>query len=89
MTTKSGRRLTDADTERLADEFEAGFDLSTWTPRPGRPRLEPNSTAPAPRIAVRVPVSLHRRVTSRAAEEGESVSRVVRRLLQEYADADQ
>ena len=86
--TKSGRTLTEADIEKLADELEAGVDLSTWEPRPGRPRLESTATEHSPRIAVRVPASLHRRVSSRAAAEGQSVSRVVRRLLEEYAAAD-
>lgn len=86
--TKSGRRLTEADIEKLADELEAGVDLSTWEPRPGRPPLEPTATEHSPRIAVRVPASLHRRVASRAAEEGQSISRVVRRLLEEYAEVD-
>jgi Ribbon-helix-helix protein, copG family. len=88
LITKSGRTLTEADIERLADEAERGFDLSTWEPRPGRPRLEPSATEHSPRIAVRVPESLHRRVRSRAAGEGQTVSRVVRRLLEEYAEAD-
>lgn len=84
LTTKSGHELTEADVERLADEFEVGFDLSTWEPRPGRPRLDPNAADHAPRIAVRVPASLHARVASRAAAEGRSVSQVVRALLDEY-----
>jgi len=88
LITKSGRRLTEADIERLADEAERGFDLSTWEPRPGRPRLEASATEHSPRIAVRVPASLHRRVRSRAAGEGQTVSQVVRRLLEEYAEAD-
>jgi predicted HicB family RNase H-like nuclease len=85
--TKAGETLTEEDVERIADEFEAGFDLSTWTPRPGRPGLEPGSTEHAPRIAVRLPDSLHRRVRSRAASEGRSVSQVVRGLLEEYVRA--
>ena len=88
VVTKSGRTLTEADLERLADEAERGFDLSTWAPGPGRPRLERGATEHSPRIAVRVPASLHRRVRSRAAGEGQTVSRVVRRLLEEYAKAD-
>jgi hypothetical protein len=83
--TKGGRRLTEADIERLADEAERGFDLSTWIPRPGRPRLDQRATEHSPRIAVRVPESLHRRVVSRAAEEGRSISQVVRGLLDDYA----
>ena len=84
VTTKHGRVLTEADIERVADEFEAGFDLSTWVPRPGRPPLDLRSTAHSPRIAVRVPETLHRRVMARAAAEGRSVSQVVRKLLDEY-----
>lgn len=84
VVTKGGRVLTEEDVERLADEFEAGFDLSTWTPRPGRPGLDVGATAHAPRIAVRLPESLHRRVRSRAASEGRSVSNIVRVLLEEY-----
>ncbi|MBI2780957.1 MAG: hypothetical protein HYX55_04045 [Chloroflexi bacterium] len=87
--TKSGRRLTEADIEKLADEIEStDFELSTWTTRPGRPRLDGRATEHSPRIAVRVPESLRRRVLRRATAEGETVSRVVRRLLEEYAGAD-
>lgn len=84
VVTRSGRILTEADVERLADEAERGFDLSTWTPRPGRPGLDAGATAHAPRIAVLLPESLHRRVRSRAASEGRSVSNIVRGLLAEY-----
>jgi predicted HicB family RNase H-like nuclease len=82
--TKSGRRLTEADIERMADEAERGFDLSTFRHSRGRPPLEVGQ-ASSSRIAVRVPRSLHRRVTSRAAAEGRSVSQVVRGLLEAYA----
>jgi predicted HicB family RNase H-like nuclease len=87
VTTRSGHRLTAADLERLADEAEAGYDLSTWKPWPGRPRLDPAATDHSPRIAVRVPGRLHRRVTSKAAREGRSVSQVVRGLLEDYVAA--
>ena len=82
--TKSGHTLTEADVERLADEAERGYDLSKWVHRRGRPPLEPGREEPSPRIAVRVPASLHRRVTSQAAAEGRSVSEVVRGLLEDY-----
>jgi predicted HicB family RNase H-like nuclease len=84
VTTKSGRRLTNADLERMADEAERGFDPSTFRHSRGRPALEAGATA-SPRIAVRLPRSLHRRVTLRAAAEGRSVSQVVRDLLESYA----
>ncbi len=83
--TKSGRTLSDADLERLGGRAEEGLDLSSWTPRRGRPALDAATTEPSPRIAVRVPRSLHRRVTSRAAGEGRTVSEVVRDLLADYA----
>jgi len=87
IVTKSGVRLTEADIERLADKLEAGVDLSRWVPRPvGRPHLEPESGEHSPKIEVRVPASLHRRVRARAAADGRTVSQVVRGLLEEYVD---
>jgi hypothetical protein len=32
--TVHGRVLSEADLDRLADEAEAGYDLSSWVPRP-------------------------------------------------------
>ncbi len=40
VTTKSGRVLNDADLERIAARAEAGFDISAWRHRPGRPYRE-------------------------------------------------
>jgi predicted HicB family RNase H-like nuclease len=88
IVTKSGAVLTEADIERLADTFEAGIDISRWVRRPvGRPHLEPGADEHSPRIEVRVPPSLHRRVRARAAADGRTVSQVVRRLLEEYVEA--
>jgi len=88
IVTKSGRTLTAADIERLADELESDdFDLSTWEMRPrvlGRPALEPSSNEHSPRIAVRIPASLRGRVELRARAEGRSLSQVVRGLLEDY-----
>lgn len=83
--TKSGRILADVDIDRLADRAEEGLTLSKWTPRRGRPSLDASTREPTPRIAVRVPRTLHRRVSSRAAREGRTVSEVVRDLLAAYA----
>ena len=83
VVTKSGRRLTQADLERLADEAERGYDLSRWVHKRGRPALEPGDEH-SPRIAVRVPRSLHEKVETLAAAEGRSVSDVVRGLLEGY-----
>lgn len=85
ITTRRGRKLSEADVERLADWIESEeFDLAGWTARPGRPALTPRSNAHSPRIAVRVPEGLRSRVESRALAEGQSLSQVVRRLLEEY-----
>ena len=86
VTTKSGRALSQDDVDRLTDRVEEGLVLSTWVPRRGRPSLEPSAGEHSPRIAVRVPASLHDRVMSRAAHEGRSMSEVVRDLLERYAN---
>ena len=85
VVTKSGRVLTDADFDAVADEFERGVDLSKWHFRPGRPYLDASSREHSPRIAVRLPAELHRRVREKATAEGRSISRVVRDLLEDYA----
>lgn len=83
--TKSGHLLRGADIEALADEAERGYDLSKWHIRPGRPSLDASSDSHSPRIAVRVPTDLHRRVHERASAEGRSISEVLRGLLEAYA----
>ncbi|MEK6721363.1 MAG: ribbon-helix-helix protein, CopG family [Chloroflexota bacterium] len=69
----------------MATSLEQGLDLSAWKPRRGRPALDPAHDAHAPRIAVRVPSDVHRRVVARATREGRSISEVVRDLLERYA----
>ena len=89
VTTRSGRRLTDADLDKLADKAEQGFDISTWRPRPGRPRLDPAAREHSPRLSVRVAESLRLRVAARAAREGRTVSEVLRAMIEAYAsDSD-
>jgi plasmid stability protein len=83
--TKTGRTVSDAELDRLATKAEAGFDLSAWRPRRGRPSLGGTAGEHAPRIAVRVPEALRDRARVRAATEGRSISEVVRSLLEEYA----
>jgi hypothetical protein len=83
--TRSGRILTEADLDRLADEAEAGFDPATFRTRPGRPPLDVAAGGHSPRLEVRVPVTLRDRVLARAASEGRSVSDVLRELLEAYA----
>ena len=85
MKTRSGRILTEADVDRLASRAEEGLDLSIWRPRRGRPALDATAREASPRIAVRVPRALNRRVADRATREGRSLSEVVRDLLADYA----
>lgn len=87
VTTKSGWILTPTDIDALANAAESGFNLSTWRQRrgAGRPPLDvEDDEFPSPRIAVRVPRSLHRRVTLRAEKEHRTLSDVVRSLLESY-----
>jgi hypothetical protein len=39
--TSRGKPITDADIERMADEAEAGYDITTLRPRGGRPPMAP------------------------------------------------
>jgi hypothetical protein len=87
MSATARKRPSRDELERLADEIEGDeFNLSGWMPRPGRPRLDPASTEHAPRLAVRIPASLRRRVERKARTEGRTLSQVVRALLEGYAD---
>ena len=85
--TKNGRVVTDADLARMAAEAEAGFDLSTWKRRPGRPSLGgARAGEHSPRLVTRVPEELRDEVAFYASAEGKSVSEVMRRLLEAYVD---
>ena len=85
--TKNGRPVDEADLDGLANEADAGFDLSTWRRRPGRPALVPSRVGEhSPRIEARVPEQLRVRVAQLAAEEGKSVSEVLRGLAEEYVE---
>lgn len=85
VVTKSGQRLTEADIERLADEAERGFDLSTWRHKRGRrPLGDRGRQGHSPRLAVRIPEELRREATEQAAKEGRTISQVVRQLLAGY-----
>lgn len=82
--TKRGRRLTRAETDRLADEAERGYDLSQASPErvgPGRPSL---AEGESPRINYRVPPTLLAAAERRAKEEGRSLSDLARDALRRY-----
>lgn len=82
---ESDQLPTHAEGDDLARTAEQAFDLSTRHPRLARPSLDASSGSHSPLVSVLVPRPLHRRATARAAEEGRSVSDVVRELLEGYA----
>jgi hypothetical protein len=87
---KGGTVLTPELEKQLADEAEAGYDLSRARRvilRPGRPaKGEP--VGESPRVAVRVPSQVYEIAKRRAASEGRTLSSVLRDLLAHYAAGD-
>lgn len=81
LNTKAGHELTQADVVELAQEADAGYDLSRARRRPvGRPSLGEAGTSP--RVSVRVDPSAYRALRERAAVDATTVSAVARRLLE-------
>jgi predicted HicB family RNase H-like nuclease len=79
--TKTGRVLTDADIEALADEAERGYDVEHLAKKSGRPRI---GSGPAVVVPVRLHADLHNAAKSLAEAEQTSLSEVVREALREY-----
>ncbi len=79
--TTTGRVLTDADIQALADEAERGYDVERLTKRPGRPRM---GSAPAVVVPVRLHADLHAAVKAEAEAETTSLSELVRDALRSY-----
>ena len=82
LRTKSGEVLTDADIERLAEEAEAGYDLSLarWIPFEG----SASDNGVSPRVSVRLSEQLFEEARDRAAREGRSLSDLVREAIERY-----
>lgn len=82
MRTKSGTRLSEALIDQLANEAEAGYDLSKAEIRsPGRPSL---GVGPSKPLQVRIEADLDASLRSRAAAEGRSISEIARDALRAY-----
>ena len=79
--TKTGRVLTDADIQALADEAERGYDVEHLAKRPGRPRM---GSAPAMVVPVRLHADLLAALKATAAAESTSLSELVRDALRAY-----
>jgi len=80
--TKGGAVLTPEVEEALADEAEAGYDLTkAKAVRTGRPSL---SRGTSPRLDLRVEPELAEALHRRAREEHRTVSAVARDALRRY-----
>ncbi len=83
-TTKTGRELTDADIEKLADEAEQGYDVDDLKRRRrGRPML---GSAPAEVVPVRLDPELRQAVEDRARDDDTTVSALIREAIRRFLD---
>ena len=83
-TKKTGKVLTDAEVEALADEAEAGYAPDRLRPRRGRPLV---GSAPGEVVPVRLDPDLRRAVQDRADADHTSVSEVMRDALRRHLEA--
>jgi len=82
--TKTGRELTDADIEALADEAERGHDVDVLkSRRRGRPML---GSAPAEVVPVRLDPDLKQAVEDRARDDDTTVSALIREAIRRFLD---
>lgn len=82
--TKAGEELTEAVLDRMAEEAEAGLDVSKLRRRPGRPAM---GSGPAHALPVRLDPELREQLDARAAHDHTSASEVVREALRRYLRA--
>lgn len=84
FTTKTGKVLTDADIETLADEAEVGYDVDVLkTRRRGRPML---GSAPSEVVPVRLDPDLKLAVEQRAEAEHTTTSEIIREALRRFLE---
>jgi hypothetical protein len=77
--TKTGRVLTDAEIEALADDAERGYDVDRLiTRRRGRPML---GRGPSEIVPVRLDPEMKRAVEARAEAEHQSTSEIIREAM--------
>ena len=84
-TTKSGKTLTDADIEQLADEAAAtDYDIEALKRRRrGRPLI---GSAPAEVVPVRLDPELRAAVEARATADKTTTSDIIREALRRFLD---
>jgi hypothetical protein len=82
--TKTGRVLTDADIDAIADEVAGDIDVDALKPRRrGRPPL---AGGPADVVPVRLDPTLRAAVEARATTDHTTTSDVIREALRRYLD---
>jgi Ribbon-helix-helix protein, copG family len=82
--TKTGRVLSDAAIDALADDVAGAIDVETLKPRRrGRPPL---AGGPADVVPVRLDANLRAAVEERAANDHTTTSDVIREALRRYLD---
>lgn len=79
---KSGVPITDELAEQLADEAEAGYEL-TPAKRVGRKSLN-GGDGKSPRVNFRMTTELQARAEAQAEREGKTVSEIAREALEQY-----
>lgn len=82
--TKTGKVLSDADIEALADEAERGYDIEALQRRRrGRPML---GSGPAEVVPVRIDPELKQAMEARAAADHMTTSEIIREALRRFLD---
>lgn len=79
---KTGVPITDQLAEQLADEAEAGYDL-TPSKRVGRKSLA-GADGASPRVNFRMTAELQARAQALAEKEGKTISDIAREALEQY-----
>ena len=79
---KSGVPITDELAEQLANEADAGYDL-TPSKRVGRKSLA-GANGVSPRVNFRMTLELQTRAQARAEKEGKTISEIAREALEQY-----
>jgi hypothetical protein len=82
--TKAGVELTEELLDRMAQDAEAGLDISKLRRRPGRPAM---GSGPADTLPVRLDPELRKAVHERATADHTTASAVVREALRHYLRA--
>ena len=82
--TRTGIELTDEVLNRMAQDAEAGLDVSTLRRRPGRPAM---GSGPADTLPVRLDPELRNAVDERAVADHTTAAEVVREALRRYLKA--